>query len=380
MSILRGMTWDHPRGYEPLQACSEIWQQHTGVQIEWDRRSLQDFESFSVQTLARSYDLIVIDHPHVGQVTHEKCLQPLDLPARYAELEGLKNSSVGASVDSYYWQNHQWALPIDAATQVQAWVPGRLTEPTQTWEEMMVLARLGQVLCPLRPPHSLMLLFSLMAHLGAPGCPEQPDLFDPAIASEAYNRILELSDHLPQVCWSMDPIAAFEQMSRVDSPVTCVPFIYGYVSYALEKFRPVRVAFSNIPVIDGREPSGTTLGGTGIAVSAFSRASAQATAFAYWVASAQVQRTVYAASGGQVGHAAAWEDESVNTPVLDFYRATRATLDGAWVRPRHSGYMDFQQKASDLLNECLQARRSASTLVFQLNALYAASLKGQSVK
>ena len=75
---LKGMTWSHPRGYDPMVACSKLWQEQTGATVEWDKRSLQDFESFPVEELAREYDLIVIDHPHVGQITRENCLLPLD--------------------------------------------------------------------------------------------------------------------------------------------------------------------------------------------------------------------------------------------------------------------------------------------------------------
>lgn len=75
---LRGMTWDHPRGYDPLVACSALYKDHNGVEITWEKRSLQDFESFPVEELARRYDLIVIDHPHAGQVAREGCLYPLD--------------------------------------------------------------------------------------------------------------------------------------------------------------------------------------------------------------------------------------------------------------------------------------------------------------
>ncbi len=62
------MTWDHPRGYDPLVACNVVWRARSGVAVEWDRRSLQDFESFPVEELARSYDLLVTDHPHVGLI------------------------------------------------------------------------------------------------------------------------------------------------------------------------------------------------------------------------------------------------------------------------------------------------------------------------
>jgi multiple sugar transport system substrate-binding protein len=74
---LRGMTWNHPRGYDPMVAVSAIWKDRTGVEIDWDKRSLQDFESYPVEELAARYDFIVIDHPHVGQITHPaRCSWP----------------------------------------------------------------------------------------------------------------------------------------------------------------------------------------------------------------------------------------------------------------------------------------------------------------
>src|SRR3954464_13527504 len=127
MSVtLKGMTWSHPRGYDPMVACAKLWHEKTGVTVIWDQRSLQDFESFPVETLAREYDLIVIDHPHVGQITAENCLAPLDLPGRAADSARLQQSSLGPSYASYQWQGRQWAFPIDAATQVQAWRPDRI--------------------------------------------------------------------------------------------------------------------------------------------------------------------------------------------------------------------------------------------------------------
>ena len=80
MTALKGMTWSHPRGYDPLVACARLWREKTGVEIAWDGRSLQDFESFPIEELAQQYDLIIIDHPHAGQMTREGCLLPLDRP------------------------------------------------------------------------------------------------------------------------------------------------------------------------------------------------------------------------------------------------------------------------------------------------------------
>ncbi|WP_077002230.1 extracellular solute-binding protein [Variovorax sp. KK3] len=368
--ILKGMTWDHPRGHDPLAACSALWKERTGVEIRWDRRSLQDFESFPVDELARQYDLIVIDHPHVGQVTREGCLLPFD----EARLASIAQGTVGRSFDSYHWEGRQWALPIDAATQVQAWRPDRLAAASADWNEVMQLARDGRVALPLRPPHSLMCLYTLCAQRGAPGRVEGPALFDLDVAAEICEQLRELIGLVDRQCLGMDPIAVFEAMAQPDARIDCVPLIYGYVNYAWAGFRPVRLGFADIPRIEGRGCEGSALGGTGIAVSARTAHAGEAFDFAVWVADAQAQRGPFAAAGGQPGHAAAWEDDAVNAAAGDFYRATRATLEGAWVRPRHDGYMPFQHAASQRLNEGLLNGEPARAIVEALNAMFQESL------
>jgi hypothetical protein len=44
---LRGMAWSHPRGFDPFVAASKARTAQTGVEILWDKRSLQDFEIVS---------------------------------------------------------------------------------------------------------------------------------------------------------------------------------------------------------------------------------------------------------------------------------------------------------------------------------------------
>ncbi|WP_181169144.1 ABC transporter substrate-binding protein [Mesorhizobium sp. B2-4-14] len=365
------MTWSHPRGYDPMVACSLLWKEKTGVTIEWDKRSLQDFESFPVEELARAYDLIVIDHPHVGQITAERCLEPLDVVERETERAALAAGSVGQSYPSYAWQGRQWAFPIDAATQVQAWRPDALDAPAATWSEVLDLARQGRVLLPLRPPHCLMTFYTLAGNLGHP-CATDPsrDLIDVETGSEVFERMREIAAVLDPACFEMDPIAVSERMAEAGSRIVCVPLIYGYVSYAMAGFRPNRLAFADIPVIGNAGPVGSALGGTGIAVSAFSKAKEAAIDFAYWIASGDVQRGPYAAAGGQPGHAAAWEDRMVNAAAGNFYRDTRATLEGAWVRPRHDGYMTFQQAASDRVNSGMTSGHPAGQVVADLNRLF----------
>jgi len=375
MTSLKGMTWSHPRGYDPLVACSRLWREKTGVEIAWDGRSLQDFESFPIEELAQQYDLIIIDHPHAGQMTREGCLLPLDRPERAGALGELAKQSVGASFESYRYGGHLWALPVDAATQVQAWRPDRITKPAADWEALMALARDGLVSCPMRPPHSLIAFFTLAANLGQPCAAEPGCLVDPAHGREVYERLRQLMSHVDAGAYQRDPIAVSELMSAPDSAIACIPYIYGYVSYAFAGFRAARLAFADIPAAGGRGPVGSTLGGTGLAVSARSANPQAAMDFAFWVAGAEAQRGPYAGGGGQPGNAVAWEDAAVNAPCLDFYRRTRATLEGAWVRPRHDGYIAFQGQGAERLNEGLRAGEGAAAVIADLNRLYEASLR-----
>jgi multiple sugar transport system substrate-binding protein len=365
------MTWSHPRGYDPLVACSKLWLERTGVRIEWDKRSLQDFESYPVEDLARAYDMIIIDHPHVGQITEEKCLLPLDVEGREEELKALSDGSVGASFPSYFWRGRQWAFPVDTATQVQAFRPDLVAAAPTTWAEMLDLARRGRVLLPLRPPHSLMSFFSLAANLDTPCFTAGPgDLISIKAGSVVFEMLREVASLQDPRAFTMDPIAAYEAMAEAGSSIACVPLAYGYVNYSMAGFRPRRIKFADIPVAGKNGPKGTTLGGTGMAVSAFSKAPKQALDFAYWIASGAVQKGLYAASGGQPGHADAWDDNAVNAATADFYRGTRRTLDTAWVRPRHNGYMAFQQAASDRINGGLTGKESAEAVVADLNNLF----------
>ncbi len=368
---LKGMTWSHPRGYEPMVATSRIWQDRTGVEIGWDKRSLQDFESFPVEELAREYDLIVIDHPHVGQITKENCLTPLDVSGREDERDDLAKNSIGGSYESYGWQDHQWAFPIDAAAQVQAYRPDAVDAPVSRWSETVEYARQGRVTLPLRPPHSLMCFFTLAANLGTPCSHEK----GPLIAREAGRAVLdllfELAALLDPADFSRDPIASSEAMAA-DGPRAPVlmPLGYGYVNYGMAGFRQHRLAFADIPAAGDNGSVGSALGGTGIAVSAFSEHIPQALDYAYWVASGQVQASLFAAAGGQPGHGRAWDDPAVNAATGDFYRNTRRTLDGAWMRPRHNGYMDFQQKGSERLTQGLQTRDRPDALLDDLDRLF----------
>ena len=52
MIELKGMAWDHPRGYEPLIAASnEFRKSNPNVSIKWDVRSLKEFGDMPIEDI-----------------------------------------------------------------------------------------------------------------------------------------------------------------------------------------------------------------------------------------------------------------------------------------------------------------------------------------
>jgi multiple sugar transport system substrate-binding protein len=80
---------------------------------------------------------------------------------------------------------------------------------------------------------------------------------------------------------------------------------------------------------------------------------------------------VYFDGGGQPGNSVAWDDDRTNDLTLDFFRGTRATLEGAYLRPRTRSYLDLQDRLSPLVTRALAGELSDADCIRQLNELTA---------
>src|SRR6185436_4524150 len=143
--ILNGITWGHSRGITPLLAASQRYSElHPGVEIQWKKRTLQEFADFPIEKLTEEYDLLIIDHPWVGCAAATNCVLPLNeyLPREY--LQDQAENSAGYSHYSYNYNNKQWALAIDAATPAASFRKDLLDKNNialpQTWKEVIALA------------------------------------------------------------------------------------------------------------------------------------------------------------------------------------------------------------------------------------------------
>jgi multiple sugar transport system substrate-binding protein len=378
---LRGITWGHTRGLVPLQATAQRFSEvYPGVEIQWEKRSLKDFEEFPIERLAEHYDLLVIDHPFIGYAANHRVFLPLDEWLPPAFLADQKNNSVGGSYASYVWESHLWALPIDAATPVAAWRPDLLLDyqisAPRTWEEVLALGSRGGVEIPGAPINSLMNFFGLCATLGEAPFSQSDRVVSLSIGSTALAHLRDLVAMAPSAALTRNPIQSLEMLSS-DSNRTlayCL-FPYGYSNYARRGYSTHLLTFGDLPEFDTGRPLITTLGGTGLAISARSKRPRLAADYAAYVASEGTQRTVYTQAGGQPGHRSAWLDAENNHITGDYFRSTLPALDRAFVRPRYSGYLHgFQEPAAPIIQRCVRGETDPAGTLAELDKLYVRSL------
>jgi multiple sugar transport system substrate-binding protein len=364
------MTWDHSRGFDPMVATSEAWAKaHPGVTIRWEKRSLQAFADRPIEEMADRYDLMVIDHPHVGEVAGSGLLLAFDGIGRDDELAALAAQSVGVSHPSYAFDGRQWALAIDAATPVAAFRPDLLTQAPRDWAGVMAIARQGRVGFALIPINALMTFMGLARNLGA-SVAEDGDFLDRAAGEEVLGLLGGIMPHLDPRCLTLDPIGVYEWMGRTAEAPAYSPFGYGYTNYSRDGYCRFPLRFTDAPGVHADDPSGTVIGGTGIAVSASSPHRDAAADYAFWIAGGDCQKGLYFDAGGQPGNAAAWEDDRCNAACRDFFRGTRRTLETAWLRPRYDGYMGFQDRGGDIVHAFLRGDASSAATLDALQAAY----------
>ncbi|MGF7232323.1 MAG: carbohydrate ABC transporter substrate-binding protein, partial [Arachidicoccus sp.] len=102
---LNGITWNHSRGYTPMIATAQRFDEINEISITWDKRTLQDFADKPIDKLVEIFDILVIDHPWIGFAAEKKLFIPLDKYLSNAYLKDLEKNSVGQSYFSYQHNN-----------------------------------------------------------------------------------------------------------------------------------------------------------------------------------------------------------------------------------------------------------------------------------
>ena len=358
-----------------MVVTSEVFSDRLGgnVRIVWEKRSLQAFADRPIEDMAEEYDLMVIDHPHVGDIASSGILLPFDGQGYDQQLQTLAEQSCGVSHPSYNFDGQQWALAIDAAAPVSAFRPDMLANVPTTWEEVVTLAEAGKVIWPLIPINALMSYYNVLANIGHDFGREQNGV-DLEIGANALAQLRRVSLKLPADCFDIDPIGAYEWLACRESHAYC-PYLYGYTNYSRQGFRPNIVRVANIPAFAANGPIGSPIGGTGIAVSARSKHKEIALEYAFWIASEECQSGVFFDAGGQPANLRSWQNPLCNELTDGFFSNTLETLEKSYLRPRHKGYMAFQDVAGDVVRDCLMGKTTQLDAAKQVNDLYQRSFR-----
>lgn len=374
--VLNGITWGHSRGITPLLAAAQRYSElHPEVEIRWKKRTLQEFADFPIEELTPQYDLLIIDHPWVGCAAATNCVLPLNeyLPPDY--LHDQQQHSTGASHTSYEYDGKQWALAIDAATPAASYRKDLLEKIPEAWNEVLTLADKGKVAVPAIPIDLLMNFYSFCIVQGKEPFQSAEELIDTETGVNAIETMKELYSRIDSRFFQCNPIAVAELMSTTNDYAYC-PFAYAYSNYARTGYAKHLLHYADVVKVNGHQLK-TTIGGTGLAVSAFSAYQKEAIDFAAWVVSGECQRTFYVQHGGQPGHRSAWTDLLANELTNGFFKAVLPVMENGYLRPRYNGYLYFQDHAGNPLQQCLQENGNPRTALQAMNALYRESISKQ---
>jgi multiple sugar transport system substrate-binding protein len=373
VTALRGLTWDHPRGYRALEAAAAAWRADGGPDVTWDRQPLEGFESTPLADLARRYDLLVIDHPGLGAAAAADCLLPIDDLLSVDELAVAAGQSVGASDASYRLEGRQWAVPVDAAAQVSVGRADLLARQPlpDTWSEVLDLARVTPTALCLGGPHAFLTFSALCVAFGSEPARRDADRYvEPEAGSAVLELMRELAALADPVVSQGNPISVLDAMVAGDNVAYC-PLLYGYVTY--HQGAEAALVAADAPRWSPGGRRGSVLGGTGLAVSRHCVDIDAARAVAMGLASAAYQCGTAVGSGGQPSALAAWTDPVIDESSGGFYSTTLDTVSTAWVRPRYDGFVGFQSAASARLREALTSSEPGERVLGQVDSLFRAA-------
>jgi multiple sugar transport system substrate-binding protein len=375
LAKLRGLAWDHQRCWGPLDASVGAYLAlEPAIEIAWDRRSLYEFGEGNLESAVRDYDLVIFDHPFVGDVARDRLMVPFDLYLTQDANRRFAADAVGASWRSYQSEGQQWALPIDAAAQVACCRPDLLEryggDMPASHDAALALGRRlradGKWLgLPLVPTDALCLLLSFAAGAGDTVGAEGGFLPHDAV-TRAIDELRALAALAHPLSKTWNPIRCYDHMIAHDD-VVYVPYAFGYVNYAA-RGEPPYLRFADIP---RTPPRGALLGGAGIGVSAFTMHRRAAIDYALFLCAPDFQREEYVAHGGQPGSLAAWTDTAANARTHNFFRDTLATLQGAYLRPTHAGVLAFFRAATHYVSAAIAGDRTPAELADWLDRHYA---------
>lgn len=373
MNSLKIICWGHRRAVDPFKAIERAYARlKPDIRLQIDVRPLSDFEHQGMLGVAQQYDIVVYDHPFSGDIASHHLFVPLE--EILTEYLGMQSAPmyVGPSLASYCLDGHVWGAPIDAATQHALLRTDLLEELHEavpvSWADAVNLgARLrtrGQWLgMAVESPHALLTIGSLMANAGNPWTtdPTRPLTFDGDAFITAYDKLRLLLSYCPPESADWNSIDLHEAMVARDDIVYC-PCVYGYATYGEADMRK-RLSFADFAGPVKPYHAGSAIGGTAAGISRFSESRDEAIELLAFMLSDKVQNQLIPEHHGQAALVSSWNDKDNDQRFNGFFSSAKASMDTAWIRPRHPGYINFQNEAGRIVANGLRQSLPALTVL-----------------
>jgi multiple sugar transport system substrate-binding protein len=178
----------------------------------------------------------------------------------------------------------------------------------------------------------------------------------------------QLLTFCPPESLNWNSIELHDVMMARDDLIFC-PAVYCYATYAESDHRhPLR--FHDFPGPNGC--AGSTIGGTGLGLSAHCRAPEAAIAYARFCAQPETQR-LFAEHHGQPARRETWNNAAIDARFGQCYSTTLRTMEQCWIRPRFKGYLGFQARAGDLIERHLRGAMDETRLLESLQRAFEAA-------
>lgn len=376
MIELMGIAWDHPRGYEPLiAAAEEFTKSNPNVTVKWDVRSLKEFGDMPIESLIERYDLITIDHPYMGQADKNGLLLKLEEHLSEAQIKAFEAEALGLCFRIYQYNNHLYAVPIDAAALVGACrkdlidetglnLPKTRNELKRFYAKVPFGYSVAWALCP---TDIWCTFLTLCAQNAGRGFIKNGEI-DSKIGSSVLDELKYHLDFLHPESINWNPIQILNRMGN-ENEIIYSPYLFGYTNYSRKGYTKNLVHFTDSPV-GGQKNISTIMGGVGLAVSGSTKYPAMASKFAGYVASAEIQEGTFTQNGGQPANKLAWQSAENNQLCNNFFGNTEWTIENAYTRPQHPGWNLFQEQGAELIHEGILKNTASEVIMIKLNELY----------
>lgn len=371
---LVGATWQHQRGYRPLYATAAAYSQvRPGVRIAWE--SFEWDELLEVQRkelLANSgkYDLLMIDHPWLGEYVSKDWLIPVHDVFDAPTVREIQDDTPTKVLESYLFNGRLWALPFDASTQVFYYRRDVLENiGQQVPQDFDALQEIAQLIhnppsmygigLPLRSFHAFDVFLSVFTAFGGQLFDEEGRwLYSSEPGEQALltlSSMLKFS-HPRSLAWG-----PWQSGNAIENGGTIcfAPINYGYISFRSDCRQSSQVGVTMVPKVRETQKRSSVLGGVGLAVAKATAHPKECADYCKFSMDRSVIEKFIATSCWQPGRKSILTNNRWDEFSGGFFGTLMHSIEFSYLRPRFDGWQTVEVECGEVISRFLRGEISS---------------------